>query len=127
MTKEQSVLSKILEAFSKHEICLQYSILEYKIDAYFLKYRLAVEIDEHGHINKDAEKEIINENKIKQKLDCKFIKINPDSEKYSIFTEISHIFEHINKFNEEKIEDLDRELRKLKINIVDKVADNEVK
>ena len=115
-TKEQSVLNKTLEAFSKYEISLKHSVLEYKIDAYFVKYKLAVEIDENRHADRDSEKEKIRESKIRQKLGCTFISINPDSEKYSIFTEISHIFDHISKFVKEKIEELDCELNKLKIN-----------
>ena len=37
MTQEQSVLTKIREAFLTEEIIFQYSTLGYRIDAYFFK------------------------------------------------------------------------------------------
>ena len=46
MTQEQSVLTKIKTAFLTEEIIFQHSVLGYKIDAYFLKHRLAIEVDE---------------------------------------------------------------------------------
>ena len=52
LTKEQSVLSKITTVFARCEIYLQYSALDYKIDAYFPKYKLAIEIDESEHFDK---------------------------------------------------------------------------
>ena len=46
LTKEQSMLSKITTVFVRCEIYLQYSVLDYRVDTYFPKYRLVVEIDE---------------------------------------------------------------------------------
>ena len=45
MTKEQSVLTKIMKVFASEEILLQRSVLSYKTDSYFSKHRLAMEID----------------------------------------------------------------------------------
>ena len=70
MTKEQSIINKLLETFSREEISLQHFVLGYKIDAYFVKYKLAVEIDEHNHEQRNNEKELMRENAIKQKLGC---------------------------------------------------------
>ena len=49
MTQEQSVLTKIREAFSTEETIFQYSALGYRIDAYFFKQKLAIETDEQWH------------------------------------------------------------------------------
>ena len=68
LTKEQRVLNKLLETFSREEISLQHFVLGYKIDAYFVKYKLAIEINEHNHEQRDNEKELMRENAIKQKL-----------------------------------------------------------
>ena len=46
LTKEQSVISKITKLFGKEEILVQHSVLEYKIDLYFPKHKLAIEVDE---------------------------------------------------------------------------------
>ena len=78
LTKEQSVLTEITTVFARCEIYLQYSVLDYKIDAWFPKYKLTIEIDELGRFDRDSEKEKTRENKIKQKLQCELIRINPD-------------------------------------------------
>ena len=103
LTKEQSIINKLLETFSREEISLQHFVLGYKIDAYFIEYKLAVEIDEHNHKERDNEKELMTENAIKQKLGCKFISINPDDDKFSITAEIGRIFEHIKEIKDKEI------------------------
>ena len=70
---------------------MQYSVLDYKIRAWFPKYKLATETDELGHFDRDNEKEKTRENKIKQKLQCKFIRINPDKENFNIYVELAKI------------------------------------
>ena len=51
MTKEQSVLLKIMKVFAIEKIILQHYVLEkYRIDAYFPKDRPVVEIDEFDHL-----------------------------------------------------------------------------
>ena len=94
-TQEQSVLTKISKAFSAEEIIFQYSILGFKIDAYFLKYKLAVEVDERGHQDIDLECEIERQKALGKELDCKFIRINPSKESLSFFDEISRIHNYI--------------------------------
>ena len=53
MTQEQSVLSKIKSIFSAESISFQHWAIGYRIDAYLSKYKLAIEIDELGHKNRD--------------------------------------------------------------------------
>ena len=88
LTKDQSIINKLLEMFSREDISLQHFVLGYKIDAYFVKYKLAVEIDEHNHEQRYNEKELKRENAIKQKLACKFIRINPDDDKFNIMLKL---------------------------------------
>ena len=95
LIKEQSVLNKITTVLAKFQIHLQYSVLGYRIDAWFPKYKLAIEIDKLGHFNRDNEKEKTRENKIKQKLQCESIKINPDKEGFNIFVELAKISNYI--------------------------------
>ena len=72
ITKEVSVLNKIMK------VLLQHDVLGYQIDAYFPEHKLTIEIDEKGHNDRDIDKETTRENKIKENLKCKFIRINPD-------------------------------------------------
>ena len=45
LTKEQSVLKSVMDAFEGENMQSQYSVLGYKIDLYFHDYRLAIEVD----------------------------------------------------------------------------------
>ena len=53
LTKQQSVLTKIVNSFEGENMETQNSILSYKIDLYFHDYKLAVEIDKNGHSNRN--------------------------------------------------------------------------
>ena len=68
MTQEQSVLSKIMTLFAAEETMLQCNVLSYRIDAYFPKYKLAIEVDEQGHNNRDIDCEIGRQKSIKSYL-----------------------------------------------------------
>ena len=58
MTQEKSILSKIVTLFAGEKIILQQNVLGYRIDAYFPKYKLAIEVDEPGHNDRDIDYEI---------------------------------------------------------------------
>ena len=45
MNQEQTTLSKIVISFPTEEIILQHNVLSYRIDSYFPKYKLAIEVD----------------------------------------------------------------------------------
>ena len=45
-TKEQTVINSIKDAFEGENIQTQYSLLGYRIDLYFHKHKLAIEVDE---------------------------------------------------------------------------------
>ena len=55
LTKEQSIGSKIVKAFPKEKIKEQFFVLNEKIDFYFPRYKLAIEIDELGHLDRNGE------------------------------------------------------------------------
>ena len=81
-----------MNAFSKEDIERQCSVLNYYIDLYFPKCRLAVEIDEKGHLDRNENEEKERENQIKEALKREFIKINPSKEKFNISIEIGNIY-----------------------------------
>ena len=62
INKEQSVSTKIMKLFAKEKILLQYFILNYKIDLYFPRHKLAIEVDEKGH-NDGKKKKTIKDKK----------------------------------------------------------------
>ena len=68
MTQEQSILSKIVILFAAEEIILQHNVLGYRIDAYFPRYILAIQVAEQGHNDKDIDYEIERQKAIENKL-----------------------------------------------------------
>ena len=86
-----------MKVFSMEKILLLCDVLSYQIDAYFPKHKLAIAIDRKGHTDRDIDEETTRDYKIKEKLQCKFIRINPDKKDYDIFAEIGKIHNHIVK------------------------------
>ena len=60
-TKKQTVINSIKDRFEGENIQniqTQYSVLGYRIDLYFHEYKLAIEVDELGHTNRNINNEI---------------------------------------------------------------------
>ena len=62
----------------------QFSALDYRIDLYFRDYKLAKEIDEDGHSERN--------------IDCTFIRVDPGKEKFNIFKVIIEILRTSNNY-----------------------------
>ena len=97
MTQEQSILSKIVTMFAVEEIILQHNVLGYRIDAYFPKYKLAIEIDEPGHNDRDTDYEIERQKVMEKELGCEFNRINLAKENFNILVEIGKMQYYITK------------------------------
>ena len=53
MSKKESVTIKIIKTFLNKKILPQYTVLDYQIDLFFLEHKLAIEVDEKGHTDRD--------------------------------------------------------------------------
>ena len=94
---------------------LQHSVLNYQTELYFSKRKLAIEVDEKRHTDRNEKKGNEREEKIKKELECEFIRINPDAENYDIFVEIGKIKDYIVESNKEvKIKEIKEKLEKEK-------------
>ena len=103
-TKEQTVISAIKDAFEEENMQTQYSVLGYRIDLYFHKYKLAIEVDELGHNDRNIDYEIQRQQALERELNCVFIRINPDAIDFNIFKEINKIHRHINQLTKQQTE-----------------------
>lgn len=65
------------------------------IDYYFPDYKLAIEIDEYGHSDRDPKYEKYRQEYLMQHLGCTFIRCNPDDHKFTISGLIGKIHKHI--------------------------------
>ena len=52
------MLQSIKDAFEEENMQTQYGVLGYKIDLYFHEYKLAIEVDELGHNDRNIDYEI---------------------------------------------------------------------
>ena len=95
-TKEQTVNS-IKDAFEGEDVQTQYSVLGYRIDLYFHKYKLAIEVDELGHADGNINNKIERQKALERELNCVFIRINPDEEDFNILKAIDKIYRHVKK------------------------------
>ena len=77
----------------------------FRIDVYFNKFLLAVEIDEKGHTDRDLVFEEKRQKALEKKLGCKFIRINTSNAKngYDLDYEVDKIEAFIDKFKNKKI------------------------
>ena len=77
----------------------QYSVSGYKIDLYFHYFKLAIEIDENNHSDRNINYKIKRQKAIEQKLGYKFIRIDPDKEDFHIFKAIKGMIRHIKQLS----------------------------
>ena len=106
----------------------------FRIDIYFTKYCLAVEIDEKGHTDRDPIFEQKRQKAIEKKLNGTFIRINTSKENFDVDYKVSKIQTFISQFKENKIkekdnkiEELEDEIKKLKLQLTNlSVKNNEV-
>jgi hypothetical protein len=90
-SKEQNTIGPISQAFGHLKPIRQFSIGNYRIDLYFPKERIAVECDENGHTDRDPMYEQQREEFIKEQLNCKFFRFNPDCKKFNIYKTIQKL------------------------------------
>lgn len=91
ITKEQKTIGQIRRAFQHVRAVEQYKVAPYYVDLYFPDYRLAVECDEEGHRRYSQKDERKRQNYIEQKLNCVFVRYNPDGPNFNIGDVINQI------------------------------------
>ena len=101
-TKEQTVINSIKDAFEGENMQTQYTALNDRIDLCFHKYKLAIEVDELGHNDKNIDYEIQRQQALVRELSCEFIRINPDAIDFNIFKETNKIHRHINQLTKQQ-------------------------
>ena len=84
----------------------------FRIDIYFTKYCLAVEIDEKGHTDRDLIFEEKRQKALEKKLNCTFIRINTSKEIFNVDHQASRIKTFISQFKDNKIKEKDNEIKK---------------
>ena len=84
----------------------------FRVDAYFIKYLLAREIDEKGHTDRELIFEKKRQEALIKELGCKFIRINTSKEGYDVGYETSRIETFISKFKNRQLKKLNKKFKK---------------
>ena len=114
MTKQQSIYLRLRKLFPNEEIIEDFSALNYLIDYYFPKCKLAIEVDELGHKDRDQTKENKRQKDLKEYLDCEFNRINPDEKDFSAYDELGKVQTFIDKSKEKEIKEHKKEIKEHK-------------
>ena len=104
-TKEQTVINSIKDAFEGEDMQTQYSVLGYRIDLYFHKYKLTIEVDELGRAGRNINNEIERWKTLERELNCVFIRINPDKKDFNILKAINEIYRLLKKSSKKSLMD----------------------
>ena len=104
-TKEKTVINSIKYALEGENMQTQYTVLGYRIELYFHKYKLTIEVDEVGHNDRNIDCEIQRQKALERKLNSVLFRINPDAVGFNIFREINIIHRHIKKSSKKSLID----------------------
>jgi hypothetical protein len=89
---ELDTITCIMKTFDKEIMNTQYKVNKYRIDLYFVEYKLAIECDEnHSNIEDDNNRQ----KEIENNLSCKFIRYKPYDKNFNIFDLLNSIYKHI--------------------------------
>ena len=86
LRKELEIVSFIEEFLTRLTIPFEFqkTVGWYRVDLYLPHRRLAIEIDEFGHRQRDPDLERQREQYIKRALQCRFLRVNPDEENFKL-------------------------------------------
>jgi very-short-patch-repair endonuclease len=97
--KEEAHYIRIIEtSFDYYKTYKQFTVGKYRVDLYFIDYKLVIEVDEDNHRKRCNILETEREEYITRELNCKFIRFNPTVSYFNIGTVISQIIKHIREF-----------------------------
>ena len=110
---EQDIISALQVAFEGEIILTQYCIENKRIDAYFSKYKLGIEVDEYNHEGRNSNYEKSRQLMI-ESHGITIIRTNPDAADFDINRLINQIYTHIIESTKKSlIDDLSKRLLEL--------------
>ena len=105
LTREQQSLSAITDVFKTENFEDQYKVGKYYLDLYFKDYKIVIECDEEGHVDRKPHKErerMDYVNKTLEITDANWIRYNPDENGFDVLRVIGQIYRKMDeiKFKE---------------------------
>ena len=93
--REAGTIHTIRKVFEGVPMKRQFNIGSYRTNLYFPEHKLAIECDEHDHKDRDINHVIRRQKFIKDMLNYKFIRYNPDAKDFTIESVLNKIFRYI--------------------------------
>ena len=107
---EQDIIRSLQVAFEGEIILTQYCIENKRLDAYFSKYKLGIEVDEYNHEGRNSNYEKSRQLMI-ESHGITIIRTNPDAADFDMNRLINQIYKHIIKSTKKSlIDDLSKRL-----------------
>nr|AEX62207.1 hypothetical protein mv_L2 [Moumouvirus Monve] len=95
IVKELDIFCNMSCIKSKHQYVIKCDKGKYIIDYYLPEYKIAIEIDEFNHKDRNPGYEKQRQIDITKELGCKFIRCNPDDKDFNITSLIGTINKHV--------------------------------
>ena len=111
---EQDIISILQTTFEGEIILTQYCIENKRLDAYFPKYKLAIEVDEYNHEDRNSNYEKDRQSMI-ENHGITIIRTNLDAADFNINKLINQIYRHISQSNKLKLKKEQVKIKKKKI------------
>ena len=114
-SKQKPITKAIKEIYEGEDIQTKFKVLnlDYRIDMYFRQYKLAIEVDEQEHSDRDSNYEEERQKLIEKKLGYISIRINLDEINCSINRSMNEIRRHIKISTEELTKELTKKETKI--------------
>ena len=84
-------ISALQIAFEQEIMHTQYCVQNKRLDLYFPKCKLGIEINNYGHVDRNFEDEQSKQLMIEEKRGCKIIRTNPDAPDFTIYRLINQV------------------------------------
>ena len=88
---KQDIISALQIAFEREIMHTQYCVQNKRLDLYFPKCKLGIEINNYGHVDRNFEDEQSKQLMIEEKRGCKIIRTNPDAPDFTIYRLINQV------------------------------------
>ena len=95
---EQDIINTLQIVFEGEIILTQYCIENKRLDAYFSKYKLGIEVDEYNHEGRNSNYEKSRQLMI-ESHGITLIRTNPDAADFNMYRLINQIYKHIIESN----------------------------
>ena len=124
---EQDIINTLQIVFEGEIILTQYCIENKRLDAYFSKYKLGIEVDEYNHEGRNSNYEKSRQLMI-ESYGITIIRTNPDAADFDMNRLINQIYTHFIKSTKKSlIDDLSKRLLELQFKSNHSIKSNSLK